>query len=49
MNSKEFEDGLQVEIEISETVPKSWDQEGLEQVFSKLPCKNFLENGFHFI
>jgi len=49
MNFKEFEDGLQAEIEISEKGPKSWYQEGLGHICSKLPCKNFLENEFQFI
>jgi hypothetical protein len=49
MNFKEFEHGLQAEIEISEKVWKSWYQESLQQFFSKLPCKNLLENTFHFI
>jgi len=33
MNFKESGDGLQVEIEISEKVPKSQHQESLEQFF----------------
>jgi len=37
MNFKEFEEGLQVEIEISEKAPNSWDQERLELSFSKTP------------
>ena len=44
MNFKEFEDGLQVEIEISKKVPKSWYQESLEQFFQSLLAKIFLKN-----
>jgi hypothetical protein len=53
MNFKEFEDGLQVEIKISEKVPKAlpnggqvWYQESLEH-FSQNPlAKFFLKKRF---
>lgn len=47
MNFKEFEDGLQVEIEIPGKGPKSWYQESLEQFFQSSLAKIFLK--MHFI
>ena len=53
MNFKEFEEGLQVEIEISERDPKSlptggqvWYQESLERFSQSSPAKIFLKMDF---